>query len=330
MMKGADTKWKRQKGAVSMIGKTISKVKEVDVAAVAGHKTLAAAMDRRAVERCKEAIEKVGVVHTPVIGTTKDGRWLLLSGQSEFTALRELGVKKMDAVEVDVTGDGMDKSKLSLLLISLQNKPGALCEGLLIQEALNAGVNRSEIQTILCKSASWVSNRLSLVTRLDSNVYEMVKSGLLEARSAEEVARLPQGAQFAFAEIAVREGLAKSAIESLVCGYNDESCPDSVKAQILTDPREALKRMADKRRSVSIDRSGRDKAGVNPDVICEIIKSVKLQMAALRRVLIGVSPDDIEDYKDALKELETSLLALRAMIHGFFYPGKNGGGQNDA
>jgi ParB-like chromosome segregation protein Spo0J len=324
----SEHKMKKTAGGVgSKMVKSISKVREIDVATVAGNKTLAAAMDRRAVQRCKEAIEKLGVVHTPVVGMTQDGKRLLLSGQCELTALRELGVKKMDAVEVDVTDDGITKSKLSLLLISLQDRPGALCEGLLIQEALSAGVNRAEIQTILCKSASWVSNRLSLVTRLDGNVYEMVKSGLLEARSAEEVARLPQCAQFAFAEIAVREGLPKSAIESLVAGYNDEGCPDTVKAQILADPREALKRMADKRRSVNADnRAVQDKVGVPPDIIGEIIKAARLQVAALRRVLASVSPGELEVYKDTLKELEASLLALRAMIHSLFYPGKNGGG----
>ena len=300
------------------MNKSISKVKEIDVATVAGNSTLATAMDRRAVERCKEAIEKLGIVHTPVVGMTKDGSRLLLSGQCELTALRELGVKKMDAVEVDVADDVKAKSKLSLLLISLQDKPGALCEGLLIQEALNSGVSRIEIQNILCKSASWVSNRVSLVTRLDRNVYEMVKSGLLEARSAEEVSRLPQSAQFVFAETAVREGLAKSAIETLVAGYNDETCPNAVKAQILANPREALKRMADKRRSVSVEKTDQNRASIPTDVVGEIIKSVRLQMAALRRVLVNVSADELINYEIALKELEASLLALRSMILGLF------------
>ena len=228
-------------------------------------------MDKRAVERCKEAIEKLGVVHTPVVGATNDGSRLLLSGQSEFTALRELGVKKMDAIEVDITGGGDAKARLSLLLMSLWDKPGALCEGLLLQEALSAGSSRLELQTMLGKSASWVSNRLSLVTRLDGNVYGMVKSGLIEPRSAQEVARLPAEAQFAFAETAVREGLPKSAVEVLVAGYNDESCPDAVKAQILSDPRAALKRMADKRRAVNTVRSDSNNERAPPDVIDEII-----------------------------------------------------------
>ena len=223
------------------MGKTIKRIKEIDVATVEGSKTLAAGVDRRAIERCKDAIEKLGVLHTPVIGTTQTGNRLLLSGQCELTALRELGVKKMDALEVEVTGDAGARAKLSLLLISLKEMPNALCEGLLLQEAVTAGVPRAEIQAMLSKSASWVSNRISLVTRLDGNVYELVRCGLLDPRSAQEIARLPAKAQFAFAQTALRECLPKSAIESLVAGYNDESCPDAVKQQILsTAPRKSL------------------------------------------------------------------------------------------
>ena len=295
--------------------KNINKVKEVDVAAVAGNKTLAAAVARRSVERCKEAIEKLGVVHTPVVGAGKDGRRLLLSGQCELTALRELGVKKMDAIELDMTGEGVVNAKLSLLLISLRDRPGALCEGLLLKEAVSAGVPRSEIQGMLGRSASWISNRLSLVTRLDTNVYEMVKGGLLEARSAEEIARLPLEDQFVFAETAVREGLPKSAIGPLVCAYNDESCPDEVKAQIFEDPRGALKRLTDKRRAVNAGRQGQRNG---PDIIDGYIKSMRFQTVALSRALADISQDKSSRYWGALKDLESFLQALLTMVQAFF------------
>jgi len=274
------------------------------------------------VERCKEAIDKLGVVHTPVVGATKDGRRLLLSGQSELTALRELGVKMMDAIEVDVVGGGGVSAKLSLLLISLQDKPGALCEGLLLQEAVSAGVSRSEIQSMLGKSASWVSNRLALVTRLDGNVYEMVKNGLLEPRSAQEVARLPLEEQFAFAEMAVREGLPKSAIDSLVASYNDLSCPDAVKTQILHDPRAALKRMINKRRAVSVCEPDLHKGNAPSDVVNERIKSVSMQVASLCYMLYKELPAEAGSYSGALKDLETELLILLMKVKSLVSPGK--------
>jgi len=310
------------------MAKNINKVKEVDVATVAGNKTLETGVDRRAVERCKDAIEKLGVLHTPVVGTTHEGNRLLLSGQCELTALRELGVKKMEAIEVDVADDAGARAKLSLLLISLNDKPGALCEGLLLQEAVNAGVPRTEIQIMLGKSASWVSNRISLVTRLDGSVYEMVRSGLLDPRSAEEIARLPAEAQFAFAETAVRERLPKSAIESLVAGYNDETCPDAVKSQMLSDPRAALMRVADSRRAVKTDNPDNQKGGVPPHVIEECVKAVRAQMDRLCRMLKYVSPLLATGYIGALSGLEGELVDLRMAIRKFIYPGKTEVGNN--
>ena len=292
----------------------INKVKEIDVAAVAGNSTLASGVDRRAVERCKDAIEKLGVLHTPVVGTTGGGDKLLLSGQCELTALRELGVRKMDAIEVGVADDAGAKAKLSLLLIALNDMPGALCEGLLLKEAVGAGVPRLEIQGMLGRSASWVSNRIALITRLDGNVYEMVRCGLLDPRSAQEVARLPAEAQFAFAEKAVREGLPKSAIEKLVASYNDETCPDAVMAQILSDPRSAMRRMADRRRAVDADKQERSKGKAPPHDVCGCIKSVTGHISKLCHVLKYVTPQETIGHSAALKELETEMLALLAAV----------------
>jgi len=150
-------------------------------------------------------------------------------------------------------------------------------------------------------------------------VYEMVKNGLLEPCSAQEVARLPTKVQFAFAETAVREGLPKSAIESLVAGYTDESCPDAVKTQILSDPRAALGRMADKRRAVN---PGRHKASAPPYDIDGYLRAAKFHIATLRRVLFGMARHEIGGHGAALKELEAGLSDLLTIIRGLFSPGK--------
>jgi len=303
-------------------GNNISKIKAIDVSAVEGNKILAADVERRAIERCKDAYEGLGVVHTPIVGATKSGAHLLLSGQCELTALRELGVKKMEAIEVAVSDDGGSKAKLLLQLMSLRDKPGALCEGQMLQEAVNAGVPRAEIQTMLGKSASWVSNRLSLVTRLDGNVYEMVKKGLLDPRSAQEIARLPIEAQFVFAEAALMEGLPKSAIEPLVAGYRDESCPDAVKSQILSDPRAALTRMADKRRALKDVQAGRHRENIAPNDIDGRIKAVKAHIAILKRILLNTPAHELNRCNDAIMELGADLEALLRIVRGLVSPGK--------
>ena len=309
-------------------GSIISRIKAIDVSAVEGNKILAADVGRRAVERCKDAYEGLGVVHTPIVGATKDGARLLLTGQCELTALRELGVKKMEAIEVEISNDSGNKAKLILQLMMLRELPGALCEGQLLQEAVSGGVSRAEIQTMLGKSASWVSNRLALVTKLDGNVYAMVTSGLLDPRSAQEIARLPIEVQFAFAEAAIREGLPKSAIEPLVAGYRDESCPDTVKAQVFTDPRAALARMADKRRSVKdCQPSGRKKNAWPKDVV-GYIKAAKPYIAAFSHILLNEPPHAFNGYRHSLKELEADLKALLLIVRGLVSPGKTEDGVN--
>ncbi len=295
----------------------ISKVREIDAASVAGNKTLAAALDRRGIERCKQAAQNLGVLHTPVVGRSANGKHLLLYGQCELTALREMGVSTMDAVVIDAAGEPGVRAKLSLQLMSLQSRPGALCEGLLLQEAVSAGVPRTEIQSILGKSASWVSNRLSLVTRLDKGVYELVQNGLLEARSAEEISRLEAGIQFRFAQSVLRAGLAKSAVETLVAACNDESCPDGIKEQILTDPRAAMLRMSDKRRAVTAERRGRQKADAPHESLENCVEVTIERTDRLRHMLCGVSAGDAFVCMSALKTLEAVLLALLANIQGF-------------
>jgi hypothetical protein len=175
---------------------------------------------------------------------------------------------------------------------------------------------------MLGKSASWVSNRLSLVTRLDANVYELVKSGLLEPRSAQDIARLPADVQFTFAETAVREGLPKSAVEQLVGAYNDEGCPRAVKEQIVSNPRAALKRLTDRRRAVNADKPDRPGANLPMDTINEIVKSARFQAAALRRLLSSTPTHEFEPCANALKELEFNLSEMLTMIWGIFSPGK--------
>jgi hypothetical protein len=194
----------------------MNRVKEINVAAVEGNSALAIGVDRRAIDRCRDAIDRLGVLHTPVVGSIQGGRRVILSGQCELTAMRELGV-------------------------------------------------------------------------------------------------LPIEAQFEFAENSVKEGLPKSAIEALVSGYNDESCPDAVKSQIRSDPRAALKRMADK---------GRATAAEHPGTIGAQIRALNLQMALLCKLLHDKPPYEINGIRSALKDLENELAAMLAFVRKIVSPGK--------
>jgi hypothetical protein len=163
---------------------------------------------------------------------------------------------------------------------------------------------------MLGRSASWLSNRLALATRLDNGVRELVERGLLGARTAQEIARLPSGEQYAFAEMAVKEGLPKSAVEALAAGYRDDGCPSGAKAQMLRDPKAALARVSDRRRAVK--RGG----------IGARIAEAKAPLSRLAEALCLAPPADASPYMQELKELEKDLSALLRMARELLYPGK--------
>jgi hypothetical protein len=236
----------------------------------------------------------------------------VLSGECEFTAIRETGARRMAAVSAKVPDGG--GAKLTLLLSSLRKGPGALSEAMLLREALDDGATRAELGGMLGRSASWLSNRIALATRLDNEVREMVARGLLDARSAQEIARLPADKQYAFADKAVRECLPKSAIEALVAGFNDESCPDGAKSQILRDPRAALARVSDMRRAV---RAPSAAGGISMR-----IGEAKAPLSRLAEALCFASPAEASPARRGLIELGKDLAALLEMVQRLVSPGK--------
>ena len=298
-------------------------VEEVDVAAIRCNKILAITADKAAVEKCRRALDEFGALNPPVVGALADGSRIVLSGESEFAAIKESGSQKLMAALVSVPADDAGGAKMSLLLSSLRKGPGALCEGMLLRDALDSGANRAEIGRMLSRSASWLSNRLALAERLDGGVRELLSRGLLDARSAQEIARLPGELQHEFADKVVREGLPKSSIESLVAGYNAEHCPEEVKAQIIGDPGAALARMKDGRRAVENTGHKPERHDVAaPKSIAACLTAAKKPFAWLAGALNSASPADASPYRKALQELESDVLVLLGMIRSLVSPGK--------
>ena len=64
-----------------------------------------------------------------------------------------------------------------------------------LKELLSSGeVNQRELASLLGKSVSWVSKRLSLVQRLSEGVVHLVSARQLCPQTAQEIARLPSEA----------------------------------------------------------------------------------------------------------------------------------------
>jgi len=227
-------------------------ITQVETACVKDNQVLSLSVNRQDVERCARVIRQYGLLTPPVVGDFPDGTRLVLSGECEFLALREMGIRSVEAVAVPVLEE-QDGSRLSLLLASLRKSPNALSEGILVAQLLKTGqYTQSQVGEMLGKSVSWVNKRISLITRLHPAVRELVTLRQLCPHSAQEIARLPGKIQHAFATKVVQEGLPKSAVEVLVETYNKTGCPDSLKEQMLERPRHALEKVMDLRKVKTI------------------------------------------------------------------------------
>jgi len=200
---------------------------------------LALSTNEKEVERYEWVAKVYGNVAPAVVG--RDGNaYRILSGQAGLEACAQIGIKEMPVVVAQVMGEA-EQMKLALLLTTLREGGGPLSEGAFIDALImQHGVTRREIMGLLKKSKSWVSKRQSLATRLSQSVKELVKGGVICARTAEEVARLPEEVQFAFASVIVRDGLSKTDAGRLAGLYVREESGTAVREAILETPLSVL------------------------------------------------------------------------------------------
>ena len=286
-------------------------ISRVETACVQDNHILALSVNRRDVDRCVKVIRQYGLLSPPVIGNLDCGSQVLLSGECEFLALREIGVKSVEAVTVPIAGKD-EGDKLSLLLSSLKKCPNALSEGILITQLLNTGnYTQSQVGDMLGKSVSWVNKRISLVTRLSPPVKALVSAGQICPQSAQEISRLPAEVQHGFSISAVKEGLPKSSVEALVAAFNGESCPDWMRAQIVSDPRQALARLADADSAKAIRQHGGDTTGGPGSYYKERLGSLRRHIAgAMKDVCAAADANSA----DLLRELRNDAAALILLI----------------
>lgn len=301
-------------------------IARVETACVQDNRVLALSVNRQDIDRCTKVIRQYGLLTPPVVGSFDDGTRLLLSGECEFLALREIGIKSVDAVTVPIT-EKNEGDKLSLLLSSLKKSPNALSEGLLITQMLKAGsLTQSQLGELLGKSVSWVNKRVCLVTRLHPAVRDMVTQRQICPHSAQEIARLPEEVQHAFSIKAIREGLPKSSIEALVAAFNMPDCPDAIKTQIVENPRQTISRLADIRTAVPTRLKRPGKAFTPTASLKDSLIVLRKYMADFAKHLYGAA-EDINVDRKLLKELREDAAALLVMLDNRlkqlpFSPGK--------
>jgi len=248
----------------------------------------------------------------------------LLSGAATYEACLEDRAAKVPAVIVQTSGEA-DDLLFALQSAGLDEPPDAVAVSAAIVRLVDAhGVARKQIAEALGKSAAWINRMESLSRSLNANVRKMVADGHMAQRAAQEIARLPDGVQAAFAVSAANEFLTKEDVRHLVNRYLNEDTGTEERDRIVRTPRLAL---PDGRRKPA--RTGRDDSdGARLSrAIAGCLDAAARLSGLLDGAAVGSAPVPMTD----AMALADSLSALQRKLRAIFAPGKNteGGDASD-
>lgn len=191
------------------------------------------------IDKYEKVVSAFGNV-APAIVSSNRGMYSLIDGQARLEACARAGINDIPAV-IARTESEAEQLKLSLLLSASREQGGALSEGAIIEKLIKKhGFALGEISRIVGRSKSWLSKRQTMARNLVSPLKDMIVSGTVCTRAAEEISKLPPEEQVTFATNAIREVLNKNDICRLVKLYRSPDATLELCRAVIESPSEAL------------------------------------------------------------------------------------------
>lgn len=173
-------------------------------------------VDEASVGAMRESLVRHGQLMALAAYAPGDGQGGLevVDGFKRLRAARELGWAQL---RVRVLSVGVAEAKASMGILNAGRGLSGLEEAWLVRSLYREdALTQPQIGRLLLRHKSWVSRRLLLAEALDEVVQADVRLGLLAARTAEALARLPRVNQRPAAEGVMRRGLTHHQTERLV------------------------------------------------------------------------------------------------------------------
>lgn len=188
------------------------------------------------VDRMKHSLLSHGQL-TPVVVVERKSVLEIVDGFKRKAAATAMGwptllvsVRPLDETAQWVTMLALNRGPQSMTVLE---------EALVLREMVLAGHTQMEIAGLVGRHKSWVSRRIGLVERLQPELVEWVRTGLLSAGTARRLMVLPAGNQLEWAAVVSQTGLGTEETEVLVGLWQKTSDPE-VRRFLLAQPREAL------------------------------------------------------------------------------------------
>lgn len=250
----------------------------------------------------RRSLERHGQLTALSVYVTEAGGLEVVDGFKRLRAARQLDWKEL---RVHVLGEDVAAAAAAIVLLNetcglTEIEQGWICRLLHRDQRLP----QHEVGRLLGRHKSWVCRRLVLVEELDDAVQAHVRLGLLAARAASELARLPRDNQLAAAEVIIRRGLTTAQAARLV--RRVLACTDAAaRAQRIREAMEATEPLVSA-------RPARRTTGP-AEALLRDIDAVTRISARLQARLREIPPSPWEPRVAAL--LDEGMRALAAVLH---------------
>lgn len=257
----------------------------------------------------RRSLEQHGQL-TPLLLFADAGGLEIVDGFKRVRAARSLGWLRLSATIDEV---GPVDAKLRLLEVHEGRALSELEEAWLVRSLYREDrLSLPQIASRMSRHKSWVWRRLMLVESLEPVVQNDVRLGIIAARAAVAVSRLPRGNQQAASEVVVRRGLTVRQTELLVeeiLEQRDSALRDALLARRLDGP--APQAPSGRRPSRAV-RSEAD--WMSADILRVREVAARLEGRLCATPLEALTPAAAELVRDALVRLVPVLRALDGVI----------------
>lgn len=214
-------------------------VNTVNVRQIVKNSELALGAPKKDIAKYEKVVSVYGNI-VPAIVAANGDMYQLIDGHARLEACTRTGINDIPVV-VTETDDKAAQMRLSLLLSASREQGGALSEGALIEKLIKEhGQTLGELSKFIGRSKSWLSKRQTMARNLSPSLRNMVMSGAVCTRTAEEIAKLPFDEQATFASNIVRDALCKNDVYELVKLYRSQDATLEICRSIIEHPTDAL------------------------------------------------------------------------------------------
>jgi ParB family chromosome partitioning protein len=174
----------------------------------------------------------------PVVARVHEGGIQLIDGYKRLAAAEVL---VMDTLQCRLLEIDESQAKVMLLSYNRTNQTMEVWEEAMILKSLLEGgdLDQRRLAKIIGHSPSWVSRRLSLISKVEEAICADIRMGVLSSRHARALMRLPRGNQSAVAHVIKQYGLSSRLSNRLVDNYLEVESEEA-RHKLLSDPQEVI------------------------------------------------------------------------------------------